>query len=124
MNGLWVFVGGGIGSVARYWLSGAVLRTTAGVFPAGTLTVNLAGCFVIGCLWATAERFSLAPAMRNFLFVGVLGGFTTFSSFGLETMNLIREGEWRLAALNIVVSNAVGILLVIGGFMLVRALFR
>lgn len=121
---LWVFIGGGIGSAARYLLSGAVLRQTTGVFPAGTMAVNLAGCFVIGCLWALAERGAITTTMRNFLFIGILGGFTTFSSFGLETMNLIRAGEWGSAAVNVLVSNFVGIFLVIAGFILVRALVR
>ena len=124
MNALWIFIGGGLGSLARYWLSVTVLRATAGVFPYGTLAVNLLGCFIIGSLWAWAERVPAAPAVRNFVFTGVLGGFTTFSSFGLETLNLLRAGEWRFALLNIVISNAGGLLLAVVGFMLFRALCR
>ncbi|NTV28829.1 MAG: fluoride efflux transporter CrcB [Candidatus Omnitrophica bacterium] len=124
MNTLWIFLGGGIGSVARFWLSSTVLRATSGVFPAGTMAVNLLGCFVIGSLWALTERVPAAPAFRNFMFVGVLGGFTTFSSFGLETLNLMRAGEWRFALVNILVSNVAGIGLAVLGFMIFRALFR
>ena len=113
-------LGGAIGTVLRYGLSGAVHNLTRGVFPYGTLTVNLVGCLVIGLLWGTFERFAFSPQLRLFVFVGVLGGFTTFSSFGLETFGLLRDGELRLGLWNMLLSNVFGIALVYLGFVLSR----
>ena len=119
-----VFVGGGLGSLARYLLSSSAYRFFGGAFPCGTLLVNLAGCFVIGLLWALSEKFVIASAVRVFLFVGFLGGFTTFSSFGLETFSLLRDGQLRLALWNILANNVLGLGLVFLGFAIVRFLFR
>ena len=92
---LLVGMGGFVGSVARYLLGGWVQDQTRGTFPYGTLTVNILGCFLIGALSELAEaRAFLSPEQRAFIFVGVLGGFTTFSAFGNETMNLLREADW------------------------------
>ncbi|MBI1806555.1 MAG: fluoride efflux transporter CrcB [Ignavibacteria bacterium] len=97
-----VFIGGGIGAVGRYMLSGAVHRVFGSDFPYGTLTVNVAGCFLIGFLmFGLEERFLLNPALRIFLTIGILGGFTTFSSFSFETIALLRDGEILFATLNI-----------------------
>ena len=111
-----VAFGGALGSVLRYGLSGAVHRFTGGVFPWGTLAVNLAGSFLIGFLWETFERGVVSPTVRTFIFIGILGAFTTFSTYTLENINLLRDGEVRLAALNVVVSNVLGIALVMAGF--------
>ena len=92
---LLIGVGGFIGTVLSYWLSGAVqaLAGSAG-FPFGTLAVNLTGCFVIGFLSQLADaREVFTPESRAFVFVGILGGFTTFSTFGNESLNLLRGGE-------------------------------
>jgi CrcB protein len=105
MNYLLVFVGGGVGATTRYWLQGVVYRFTGAGFPYGTLAVNVLGCFAIGALMAVfEERFVVAPALRVFLSVGVLGGFTTFSSFSYETMTLLRDGSYLLGAANVVAS--------------------
>lgn len=90
-----VGAGGFIGSILRYLISGYVQQLTpSAAFPYGTLAVNLAGCLVIGFLSQLAEARSVfAAETRVFIFIGVLGGFTTFSAFGNETMNLFREGE-------------------------------
>jgi fluoride exporter len=95
--------GGFIGSVFRYILSGWVQVLTHSIkFPFGTLSVNVAGCFIIGFLSHLVEyRGILSSPARAFVFVGVLGGFTTFSTFGNESMALFREGESTLAFLNI-----------------------
>ncbi|MBI4470454.1 MAG: fluoride efflux transporter CrcB [Acidobacteria bacterium] len=100
---LWVGLGGFIGSVARYGLSGTVQKWYAREdFPLGTLVVNCLGCMTIGFLSELAEaRGALSAEARAFLFIGVLGGFTTFSSFGNETMNLLRDSERALAWLNV-----------------------
>jgi CrcB protein len=96
---LLVAVGGAIGSVARYALSVAVQR---GVFPTGTLAVNLIGCFAIGVVGGLAARPAGLPTnTRLFLTTGLCGGFTTFSAFGFETVRLLGDGEMGLAALNI-----------------------
>jgi fluoride exporter len=117
---LLIAIGGAIGSVSRYSLAGLVYRLFGSVFPWGTLAVNLIGSLVIGFLWAAFERAAVGSNMRMFVFVGILGGFTTFSSYTLETFNLLREGETRLAITNMAVSNLVGVAAVFIGFMVFR----
>lgn len=112
--------GGAIGTLLRYSLSGLTYRWMEGIFPWGTLVVNLAGSFAIGLLWGFFEIENMSPGMRNFIFAGILGGFTTFSTFGLESFNLLRDGETRLAISNILVSNIAGIALVFAGFYISR----
>lgn len=92
---IWVGIGGFIGSVLRYWASGLVVGLSQSVgFPFATLTVNVVGCFAIGFLSELAEtRGGFGPEARAFVFVGILGGFTTFSTFGNETVYLMREGQ-------------------------------
>jgi CrcB protein len=109
-----VAAGGALGAVARYVLSGWVQQASGSVsFPFGTLVVNMIGCFVIGVLSQLAEsRGLLTPRSRAFLVVGILGGFTTFSSFANESMNLLRADEGLAAALNVGASVALGLLAV------------
>jgi len=95
-------IGGFIGSALRYSVGGFVQGFSRSQFPYGTLAVNLIGCLAIGFLSYLAETRGVFTAeTRTLIFVGVLGGFTTFSAFGNETFNLWREGEGALAALNI-----------------------
>lgn len=99
---LLVGIGGFLGSVARYLISGYVQDRTGEFFPFGTLAVNVIGCFVIGGLSELAEaRAFLSLETRALIVIGVLGGFTTFSTFGNETVNLLRDGEWGFAMLNL-----------------------
>jgi CrcB protein len=100
---LFVGTGGFIGAVLRYWLSGYVQQISdSRLFPVGTLVVNVLGCIVIGFLSQLAEEHGLFTAeARALVFVGILGGFTTFSTFGNETMNLLRNGQNYLAVGNI-----------------------
>jgi CrcB protein len=109
---LLVALGGALGSVARFKLSGWVLQQTPGWrFPAGTLAVNLIGCFIAGLLAGMAVKQDIFTAdARVFLFTGLLGGFTTFSAFGLETLLLLKRGETGVALTNVVVSVVVGLL--------------
>lgn len=109
---LLVALGGAVGSVARYKLSGWVLHHALDWrFPAGTFTVNVLGCLLAGLFAGLAEKHALFSAeTRLLLFTGLLGGFTTFSAFGLETMHLLRKGELLLAGSNIVLSVSVGLL--------------
>ena len=118
-----VIIGGGIGSLLRYIVSGAVQSRVEAVFPYGTLCVNMAGCCVIGFLWTLFELTTVRPEMRLFFITGVLGGFTTFSSFGVETFNLFRDGEYLRAFANVAVSNIAGLGCVFIGVISGRALF-
>jgi len=104
MTVLWVALGGALGSVARYACSGVAVRWLGAGFPYGTLFVNVTGSFTIGLLAALVAadgRPELGADARAFLLVGVLGGFTTFSSFSLETLNLARSGALAPAMLNV-----------------------
>lgn len=109
---LLVALGGAVGSVARYKLSGLVLHHTADWrFPAGTFAVNVIGCLVAGVLAGLAEKNAMFTVdVRLLLFTGVLGGFTTFSAFGLETMHLLKRGDVAVAAANVVLSVVAGLL--------------
>ncbi len=100
-----VFLGGGVGSALRYWLSGSVYRLLKPSFPYGTLVVNIGGCFLIGFLMAVfEERFVVQPLLRLFLTIGILGGFTTFSTFSFETVELLREGSMVSGLMNVLLS--------------------
>lgn len=98
----WVGVGGFLGSTARYGLGGLIARLKAGwTFPLETLIINVLGCLAIGWLAGLSEARGLfTGATRAFLFIGVLGGFTTFSTFGYETFQLMRGSQWMSAALS------------------------
>jgi CrcB protein len=110
-NVVLVFLGGGIGAAARYWLQGLAYQKLSSDFPYGTLLVNVIGCIFIGFLMSSMEeRFLVQPSLRVFLTIGVLGGFTTFSSFSFETIAMLRDGQLLHAAANVVVS--VGVCLV------------
>lgn len=102
MNILLIAIGGAFGSVCRYLLSSAVLRASGTLFPAGTFVVNVLGCLVFGAIVGAAhERVSMSPEARALLLVGVLGGFTTFSSYMYESFVLVREGQFVWAGLNL-----------------------
>ena len=113
-NILFVGVGGFIGSTLRYVVAGWVQQLSKSLdFPYGTLAVNLIGCFVIGFLGELAEaRGIFASETRLLIFIGLLGGFTTFSSFGNDTLNLVRSGQMLNALTNVAVNVLFGLLLV------------
>jgi CrcB protein len=116
-------MGGFVGTVARYWLSGVVARRYGETFPLGTLVINLIGCFITGSVfYLTEERFLIGPTVRSVMLIGLLGGFTTFSSYGLQTFTLLREGEFGLAGLNLTLSNLLGLFFVWAGYTLMKAL--
>ena len=108
---LLVAAGGAVGAVARYKLSGLVLHhTTDWRFPAGTFAVNVLGCLVAGVLAGLVERHDMfSQETRLLLFTGLLGGFTTFSAFGIETMFLVRRHETLIAGANIALSVVAGL---------------
>lgn len=104
-NALLIFVGAGVGGVFRYWAANGVYWLTGRQFPYGTLFVNVSGCFLMGLLFVLLERVdSISPQLRALLLIGFLGGYTTFSSFSIETLNLFENGEWLSGLLNIVLS--------------------
>jgi fluoride exporter len=122
-HALLVGIGGFIGSVLRYWLSGIVHRWVQDAFPAGTLLVNVLGCFILGAVMFLADyREFFSAEFRLFLAVGVLGGFTTFSTFGYETFALLRDKEHLLALASVAANVCVGIAAVAGGWMTAKAL--
>jgi CrcB protein len=115
-------MGGCIGAMLRYLVAGGVhslVKSTS--FPAGTMTVNIAGCLLIGFGGGLMEgRQLFSPEWRAFLFVGILGSFTTFSTFGLETFNLAKDGQWLTAFANVSISLLLGLIAVFAGHMLSR----
>lgn len=102
-----VAAGSAIGGLARYWLSGTVAPQAGDAFPWGTLAVNVSGSLLIGVIAGftlTDGRMPFGPTGREFLMAGVCGGYTTFSSFSLQTLDLVRDGDWRRAAANTLLS--------------------
>ncbi len=131
-----LMIGGALGTAARWGLNGVIseqqnrLSGWPAVFPLGTLVVNVSGCFLIGLVVAFSEpslgRVWVKPEYRDFLIVGICGGFTTFSSYSIQTLSLARDQEWLLVVLNVAASNLFGILavylgLVLGGYLQSRA---
>jgi CrcB protein len=97
-----IAAGGAVGSVLRYWMSSAVHMIFGRAFPYGTLAVNVIGSFLAGFLFVLfIDRLSDEAVLRAAILIGVLGGFTTFSTFSIETFNLIEEGAWTRAGLNV-----------------------
>ncbi len=122
LNILFVGVGGFFGSMGRYLLSGAVYQLFPNLhFPIGTTVVNVLGCFLIGFTSALVEfRNLLSPEVRVFLMIGVLGGFTTFSTFGYETIALLRDGAFLTGLANVLIQVIFGISAVWLGYSVVR----
>jgi len=104
-----VGIGGFIGAVLRYCVTGLMQRACPAFLPAGTLVVNVVGCFAIGVVMAfVSERVLVSEPWRLFLVTGILGGLTTFSAFGYESVELLREQELRLAFINVAANLALG----------------
>ncbi len=116
---VWVGLGGCLGSVLRFLVGGWAHRLTPwGSFPVGTLAVNVLGCLAIGFLGGLADQRQLLDAgQRLFLMVGVLGGFTTFSSFALETLELAQDGQVFPAVLNILLQTVLGLCAALAGYL-------
>jgi len=118
---LLVGLGGGIGSIARFLCQKWFAENTVQVFPWGTFFVNLTGCFLIGLIYAIAEKTSfLSPQARLFLITGICGGFTTFSAFAFENMSLLRSGDTLYFILYILGSVLFGIAAVFAGMALIK----
>jgi CrcB protein len=104
---IWIAIGSAIGGVARYWCSGVAARLVGETFPWGTIVVNILGSFIIGffaTLTGPDGRLYVGSLGRQFVMIGICGGYTTFSSFSLQTLNLMNDGEWLGAGANIVLS--------------------
>ena len=111
-----IAIGGAIGALLRYMISGMTYRYLGGSFPWGTLSVNLIGAFAIGFLWGLSEITIVSSDFRSFVFIGIIGSFTTFSTYSLETFNLFRDAEIKLVLANVLITNVLGIALVLFGF--------
>jgi fluoride exporter len=121
---LLIALGSALGGVARYWLSGVVASHVGELFPWGTLAVNVLGSALIGLLAGLSDsaRMPLSADVRGFLMVGVMGGFTTFSSFSLQTLQRLQDGDWWRAGANVVASVVLCLLAAWAGYALARAL--
>jgi len=116
-----IFLGGGIGSVCRYLLGMSITRHLNTDFPAGTLVVNITGCFLIGLLYGLATRHSwLNIEWRFFLITGICGGYTTFSAFSYEAISLVRQGNYLFFLLYVTSSVVIGLLATVGGAAVAR----
>lgn len=127
VNYLFIGLGSALGGVSRYWLSGMLAQRFGESFPVGTLVVNVSGSFLIGffaTLTGADGRLLIGPTARNFFMAGICGGYTTFSSFSLQTLNLARDGEWLYAGLNAVLSFALCLLAVWLGHVLAQTFNR
>jgi len=121
---LYIAIGGMLGALSRYFLSKFITQNVNDIFPWGTFVINVTGCFFIGLFYIAFDRIITGPDLRSFLTIGFLGAYTTFSTYSLETINLLREGEIRLGLLNIFLNNFVGLILVIGGIYTARIIFK
>ena len=119
-----IALGSALGGVARNGLSAWVAQRAGDTFPWGTLAVNVLGSLVVGALAAVGDspRWGLSVEARQFLMVGVLGGFTTFSAFSLQTLRLIQEGDWARVAGNVLLSVGLGLVAAALGYRLARGL--
>ena len=127
VNYLFIGLGSALGGISRYWLSGFLAQRFGESFPVGTLVVNVSGSFLIGffaTLTGADGRLLVGPTARNFFMAGICGGYTTFSSFSLQTLNLARDGEWLYAGLNAVLSLALCLVAVWLGHVLAQTFNR
>ena len=117
----WLALAGGTGALCRYGLTGLVQRLVGSTFPWGTMAVNMLGCFLFGFVWSLAEsRLLISTHTRFILLTGFMGAFTTFSSFAFDSGALIRDSQWILAGVNIVVQNIAGLGFLFLGFLASR----
>lgn len=122
-NLIFMALAGGAGALCRYGLGGVVQRLAGDRFPMGTLAVNLLGCLLFGLVWGWLEgRGGFSPQTRVVVLTGFMGAFTTFSTFAFETANLLQNGQWLAAVLNVAVQSVLGVVLVIIGLGLAQNL--
>lgn len=120
---LLVGLGGFVGTLFRYWIADIISRRYGETFPVGTLAVNALGCFMAGALlYLLYDRFPANATIHAAVFIGLLGGLTTFSAFGLQTFALLKDGQMLLALLNILASNILCLFLVWLGYVIAKAI--
>jgi CrcB protein len=122
---LWIAVGSALGGMARFWCSGLAARLIGETFPWGTLLVNVVGSFIIGffaTLTGPDSRVFVDTLTRQFVILGICGGYTTFSSFSLQTLSLVQDGEWWLAGANIALSLIACLIAVWAGYALAASI--
>jgi len=124
MRFFYIGIGGAIGALLRYGISGLTHRFLNSAFPWGTLSVNLIGSLIIGFLWGMFELVIVPQNIKLFCFIGILGSFTTFSTFSIENFNLLRDSEYNLFAINVLASFLLGLILVFAGYFLGRYIFN
>ena len=117
-----IALGGALGALLRYVVSGMAHRFFTSGFPWGTLIVNLVGSFIIGLVWGIFEVIAISQNIKVFILVGFLGAFTTFSTFSLENFHLLRDGEYGLVLTNTIASVVFGVALAFAGFFISRLL--
>lgn len=118
---LWIAIGSALGGMARYWCSGVIAQRIGETFPWDTLVVNILGSFIIGFFAAMTGpdgRLMVSPEIRQFVMIGICGGYTTFSSFSLQTLNLLHDGEFLQAGFNIILSVILCLIFVWVGYIL------
>ena len=118
---LWIAVGSALGGIARYWCSGIIAQRIGETFPWDTMIVNILGSFIIGFFVAMTGpdgRLMVSPEIRLFVTIGICGGYTTFSSFSLQTLNLLHDGEFFQAGFNIILSVILCLVFVWFGYIL------
>ena len=121
---IYVALGGGLGALLRYLLSAVIQKQSASLFPYGTLVVNLIGALAIGFLWELFQNITVSTNIRIFIFMGIIGAFTTFSTFSLETFNLLKDNQYLTALINVIVNNVFCIILVFAGSFTARFLLK
>ena len=121
---LYVALGGGLGALLRYLLSGIIQKQSASLFPYGTLVIILIGALLIGFLWELFQNITVSTNVRVFIFMGIIGAFTTFSTFSLETFNLLKDKQYITALINVLVNNVFCIILVFVGSFAARFLLK
>lgn len=124
MHLIYIAAGGMMGALARYGLSRMIQTSVKDIFPWGTMMVNLSGCLLIGAAFELFDRAVIPADLRSLVTIGFLGAFTTFSTYSLETVNMLRDGQLRLCLVNVLISNVLGIFLVIVGMHGVRAIIK
>lgn len=112
---LFIGFGGTIGAILRYIISKKISLSLNYIFPWGTFVVNIIGAFLIGFLYSFFQDIVISKDIRSFLTIGVLGAFTTFSTYSLETINLLKEGEYVLSIFNILLNNGVCLVMTFSG---------
>lgn len=115
-----VALGGSIGAVLRYLIYVFINKSSNSNFPWATIAVNLAGSFIIGLLWGFFEKFHITAGLRLFIFVGILGSFTTFSTFAFDAFTMMKSGDFKSMIAYVLITNVIGILLAIAGYQLTK----